>query len=62
MEMSLAGQIMGAKAASTQTQLQTIMLKKEHEMDQMMISMLDSAAQSGPPPTPGTGTRVDKSA
>lgn len=62
MDTNLVGQIMGAHAASTHTQLQTIMLKKEHEMDQMMVNMLDSATKSGPPPTPGTGVKVDKSA
>jgi hypothetical protein len=58
MNTDIATQLISARAASTQQQAMIAIVKKNHEMQMSLISMLDDVARAAPPP--GQGTRVDK--
>lgn len=58
MDIDLATQLVGMRAAQVQQSAAIAIVKKNHEMDMLLISLLDEAARSAPPP--GQGTKVDK--
>jgi hypothetical protein len=58
--MDVAETMINLQAVRTQSLAQIAVLKKSHEMQMDLISMLSEVARSAPPP--GQGTRVDKSA
>ena len=58
--MDVAEMMVNMRATQTQSLVQIAMLKKSHEMQMDLITMLTDVAKSVPPP--GQGTRVDKSA
>lgn len=49
---------MAARTAATQQTVALAIVKKNHEMEQMLIQMVDQVARSAPPP--GQGRVVDK--
>lgn len=57
----IAATAVAMKQAQTVHLAQIAMVKKQHEMDMSLISMLTDAVQSAPAPE-GMGTRVDKRA
>jgi len=61
MELDIASQAFNLKQVQTQASAQFLMIKKQQEMDKMMLEMVEAVSQSAPPP-PGMGTRVDKTA
>ncbi len=59
----IAATAVAIKQAQTLHMAQIAMVKKQHEMDLSLVSMLAQAVDSAPAPAPaGMGTRVDKSA
>jgi hypothetical protein len=58
--MDVAEMMVNMRATQTQSLVQIAMLKKSHEMQMDLITMLTDVAKSVPPP--GQGTRVDKHA
>ncbi|MAN77076.1 MAG: hypothetical protein CML24_07745, partial [Rhizobiales bacterium] len=51
------------KQAQTVQTAQMLMVKKQHEMEMSMISMLTEAVENAPAPAPaGMGANVDKRA
>jgi hypothetical protein len=58
MDMDLAGALMAARTAATQQSAALTIVKKNHEMEQALIQMVDQVARSAPPP--GQGRVVDK--
>jgi len=46
-----------AQQAQTQTSIANLLVKKAHEADQELISVIQEAVKSAPPP--GTGKAVD---
>lgn len=61
MDPDLATPLLSMTAAKTQQSAQVAMLKKQHEMDQALFSMIDAAVRSIPAPG-GQGLKVDKTA
>ncbi len=61
MKMDLITQALDLKQSQTQAKASMIMLKKQFEMDKMLVEMIDAVSQSAPLPA-GQGTRVDKTA
>ena len=61
MNLDLASQVISAKQMQTQASAQFAVMKKQQEMDKMLVEMVDAVSQGAPPP-PGMGTRIDKSA
>lgn len=61
MNIDLTSQAMALQQSQTQAKANIIMLKKQFEMDKMLVEMIDAVSQSAPLPA-GQGTRVDKSA
>lgn len=59
--MELANSVMVAKQSTTLQTAQITIMKKQNEMQMMLVNMLDEAARSAPLPA-GQGTIVDKSA
>ncbi len=53
-------QLVTAPTAATHGSIQTILLKKTHEMEMNLISMLTENTLA--PPPPGQGLKVDKQA
>ncbi len=45
----------------TQFTANMLVMKKQFEMKQQLVKMIDKVSRSAPPP-PGTGTRIDKTA
>ncbi|MBN14763.1 MAG: hypothetical protein CMJ15_06020 [Pelagibacterium sp.] len=59
----IAATAVAMKQAQTVQTAQMLMVKKQHEMEMSMISMLTEAVENAPAPAPaGMGTRVDKQA
>ena len=61
MDTSFAIQAAAMKQAQIQTTAQFAILKKQSEMDMMLVEMIDSVAQSAPVPD-GQGLVLDKTA
>ncbi len=59
MDASIAVQAVALKQVQIQTTAQFAILKKQNEMDQMLIDMVANLAQSAPVPA-GQGAQVDK--
>ena len=59
MNTDLASNLLTARAAQTQHSVQIAVVKKQHEMEMNLITMLTEA--SAPLPA-GQGTRIDKRA
>jgi len=60
MDTDLTMQLVSARTAATHGSIQTILLKKTHEMEMNLISMLTENTLA--PPPPGQGLKVDKQA
>ncbi len=58
--MELANSVMAAKQTATLQSAQIKIMKKQNEMQMMLVNMLSEAASSAPLPA-GQGTIVDKS-
>lgn len=59
----IAATAIGMQMAQTRHTAQILMVKKQHEMEMRLISMLTQATENTPAPAPsGMGARVDKSA
>ena len=58
MDTDLSTQMTALRGASTQYSAQIAIVKKNHEMDMALITMVDQVARSAPPP--GQGLKVDK--
>lgn len=59
----IAATAVAMQTAQTQHRAQLLMVKKQHEMEMNLISMLTQAVENAPAPAPaGMGVRVDKSA
>ena len=59
----IAATAVAMKQAQTVQTAQMLMVKKQHEMEMSMISMLTEAVENAPALAPaGMGTRVDKRA
>jgi len=58
MDMDLTASLLAARTASTQQSVALAVVKKNHEMQQAMVQMIDEVARSAPPP--GQGRVVDK--
>jgi len=56
--MDLTASLLAARTASTQQSVALAVVKKNHEMQQAMVQMIDEVARSAPPP--GQGRVVDK--
>jgi len=57
----IAATAVAMKQAQTVQTAQMLMVKKQHEMEMSMISMLTEAVENAPAPAPaGMGTKVDK--
>lgn len=61
MKMDLTTQALELQQSQTQAKANMIMLKKQFEMDKMLVQVVDAVTQSAPLPS-GQGTRLDKSA
>ncbi|MCF6326239.1 MAG: putative motility protein [Devosiaceae bacterium] len=61
MNLDIASQAFNLKQVQTQASAQFAVIKKQQEMDKMLIEMVDAVSKSAPLP-PGMGTRVDKTA
>lgn len=61
MDMNLVTNVLATKQAATQQVAQFKIIKKQHDMQMDLISMLTEVAKSAPVPN-GQGTIVDKSA
>lgn len=59
MDTSIAVQAVALQQMKVQTTAQYAVLKKQNEMDQMLIDMVANLAQSAPVPA-GQGVKVDK--
>jgi len=60
MNTDLAAQLVAARTASTHHAIGIAMVKKTHEMEMNVITMLETAVKA--PAPAGQGTAVDKSA
>ena len=60
MDTDLVSQLLTMRNAATQGSVQQAMLKKQHEMDMSLVTMMADATKSAPPP--GQGLVVDKTA
>lgn len=59
----IAATAVAMKQAQTVQTAQMLMVKKQHEMEMSMISMLTEALENAPAPAPaGMGANVDKRA
>ncbi len=59
----IAATAVAMKAAQTRHVAQLLMVKKQHEMETNLVSMLTEAVEAARPPAPaGMGAVVDKSA
>jgi hypothetical protein len=61
MNVDLTTLALSLQQSQVQSKASMLMLKKQHQMDMMLVEMIDSVSRSAPLPT-GQGTRVDKSA
>lgn len=63
MNMELTSQVLAARQEQTRVSAQITMIRKQREMEMMLLETMDKAAQNTPsPPPPGMGTKIDKSA
>lgn len=60
MNIDPTSQALALQQSQTQAKANIIMLKKQFEMDKMLVEMVDAVSQSATLPS-GQGTRVDKS-
>jgi hypothetical protein len=58
MDSTLSTQLATAQAASTRHAVAIAVVRKNHEMQMSLVTMLQQAVQ--PPPPPGQGVRLDK--
>jgi cation transport ATPase len=58
MDTDLTAQLAAARTASTRHSLAIAVVKKNHEMEMSLVTMLDQAVKAAPPP--GQGVRLDK--
>ncbi len=61
MNIDLTSQALALQQSQTQAKANIIMLKKQFEMDMMLVEMVEAVTKSAPLPS-GQGQRVDKSA
>lgn len=61
MNIDLTSQALALQQSQTQAKANIIMLKKQFEMDKMLVEMVDAVTKSAPLPS-GQGQKVDKSA
>ena len=61
MKIDLTSQALALQQSQTQAKAGIIMIKKQHEMEMMLVEMVDAVSRNAPLPS-GQGTRVDKSA
>ena len=57
----IANKAIELQQTKTQFTANILVMKKQFEMDKLLINMIDQVSRSAPPP-PGQGVRVDKSA
>ena len=60
MNIDPTSQALALQQFQTQTKANIIVMKKQFEMDKMLVEMIDAVSQSAALPA-GQGTRVDKS-
>jgi hypothetical protein len=58
MESDLSAALIAARTATTSQSAQLAIVKKNHDMEQALIQMVDEVARAVPPP--GQGKSVDK--
>lgn len=58
MDIDPVASVLAARTAGTQNTIQLAVLKKSHEMEMSLLSMIDQQVRAAPPA--GQGTRVDK--
>jgi len=61
MNLDITSQAIALNQMQSQTSAQFLLIKKQQEMDKMLIETMQAVPES-PPAPPGTGTKVDKSA
>ena len=63
MAEDLTTQLLSIHQASGQQAAQIAVLRKQHEMEQTIVNVIDEVSSKAPPPAPpGTGLVVDKRA
>jgi len=60
MDTDLTAQLAAVQTANTRHSLAITMVKKNHEMQANLVTMIEDAVRAAPPP--GQGIRVDKQA
>lgn len=58
MDIDPVALVLAARTAGTQNAIQLAVLKKNHEMEMSLITMVDQQVRAAPPA--GQGTKVDK--
>ena len=59
MDIDPVASVLAARTAGTQGAIQLAVLKKDHDMEMQLATMIDQQVRSAPAPE-GQGTKVDK--